>query len=61
MNEISIDISKLRPFDCKYYRHQTLLSKTACMGYCQMGDDDLSLRYCKGVDCEEYEKKRDLE
>ena len=54
--DVTIDITKLKPFDCKYYRHQTLLSKTACLGYCQMGEDDLSLKYCKGSDCNEYEK-----
>ena len=54
--DVLIDITKLKPFDCRYFRHQTLLSKTTCLGYCQKEDDDLSLQYCKGIECTEYEK-----
>lgn len=56
-DDISIDITQLKPFNCKHYHFPTLLSKTSCLGYCQKGDDYLSLRYCKGIECTEYEKR----
>jgi len=61
MNEISIDITKLsiKPYNCTYYCPRTLLSKSNCIGYCQMGNNDV--KYCKGSYCEEYEKKEDFE
>lgn len=59
MTEISIDITKLdiKPYNCKYYKSKTLLSKSNCIGYCQMGNIDL--KYCKGYYCNEYEKRVD--
>lgn len=57
MSEISIDITKLKPFNCKYYQYRTLLSKSNCIGYCQIRDNDLNLQYCKGINCEKYEKR----
>ena len=59
MTEILIDITKLKPFDCRYYRYCTLLSVSSCLGYCILGDD-LSLKFCKGNDCEEYEKREEV-
>ena len=56
MTEIMIDISKLKPFNCRHYQHQTYLSISNCLGYCLLGDD-LSLKYCKGTDCKEYEER----
>lgn len=51
-----IDISKLKPFNCRHYQHPTYLSISNCLGYCLLGDY-LSLKYCKGTDCKEYEEK----
>ena len=55
MTEIMIDISKLKPFNCRHYQYPTYLSISSCLGYCLL-EDNLSLKYCKGNDCEEYEK-----
>lgn len=57
MTEITIDINQLKPFNCKHYQHQTYLSISSCLGYCRL-EDGLSLKYCKGSNCEEYEKKK---
>ena len=56
MNEIIVDITKLKPFNCEYFSPKTLLSKSCCIGYCNK-DGDLSLRYCIGVECEDYIQK----
>ena len=59
MTEITVDITKLKPFNCKYYSSKTLLSKSSCIGYCNK-EDDLNLKYCKGYSCKEYEKKEEI-
>ena len=51
--DITIDISKLRPFNCKYFQYKTLLSKSNCIGYCKQSE----LKYCKGLECNDYEVK----
>ena len=58
MTEIAIDIDKLKPFNCRYYKHKTHLSLSRCIGYCVY--DDLSLQYCTcaGGECDKYEEKK---
>lgn len=58
MNDVTIDITKIKPFNCKHYRPKTYLSKSNCLGYCLLNDD---LKYCEGIDCNEYEKRVDVE
>lgn len=49
---VTIDFSKIKPFDCVYYRSPNYLSISDCVGYC-----NLKYEYCHFQNCNEYHKK----
>lgn len=55
-NNILIDISKLKPFNCAYYQSPTLLSLNS-LGFCKL-EEGLGLKYCQANGCIDYIPKQ---
>ena len=49
---VTIDLSKIKPFNCLHYMPPNYLSISYCVGYCNLKNE-----YCQFQNCNEYHKK----
>lgn len=56
MFDITFDITKIKPFNCKYYAGKTRLSIPTCIGFCILNGEE-NMTYCKGANCDYYKEE----